>query len=130
MQHSSSVDVVLGLTETGLRRHSISGFSSSSDSVQGSISSSSFSSPNGLYLLGLRAGRGLMLGAHQLTSSVEWATSTTGTRLWANLSRWFTDWNVVFMRTRLKEVDYKFSGIYPSLIRINRSFHYCLRCLQ
>ncbi|THD20184.1 hypothetical protein D915_008560 [Fasciola hepatica] len=104
MQHSSSVDVVLGLTETGLRRHSISGFSSSSDSVHGSISSSSFSSPNGLYLLGLRAGRGLMLGAHQLTSSVEWATSTTGTRLWANLSRWFTDWNVVFMRTRLKEI--------------------------
>lgn len=105
MQHSLPVDVVLGLTETSSTGHSISGLSSPGSSAPNLTPNALFNTPNGLYLLGLRAGRALMLGAHQLTSSVEWATSTTGTRLWANLSRCFADWNVVFMRARLKEVS-------------------------
>ncbi|VDP79576.1 unnamed protein product [Echinostoma caproni] len=103
--YSSPVDIVLGLTTPSSHMGRSTSNICSPGPVSTALPNNPFASPSGLYLLGLRAGRGVMLGAHQLTSSVEWATSTTGTRLWTNLSRWFSNWNVITQPPDLLSVE-------------------------
>ncbi|CAL8105517.1 unnamed protein product [Calicophoron daubneyi] len=97
-------DAVLGITTPhDLKRNSfISSFSPLSTSS--SYGTAPFPSPTGLYLVGLRGGGRLTLGAHLLADSVEWSTSSTATRFWTNLTRHFSSWNVVCLRERLEEI--------------------------